>query len=203
MINTSHLLTLAIFTWLGMIAFPAFGLFIHASEGPAVEMECPDYVWDMIKAGTLDVTESDETMKRNNCEYVFPEEEPFNPTNWFLFGIVTGFAVGAMVTRKAHSTMVTASPPRGSRTVPLLQLRKQEPVRMPLSGLRGRRQRKRIPQAGRSPRDGPATQIWIPGKHLQSVPAKRLGKRRGCKPEWRTAGKRLTHLGDLQEPASG
>ena len=70
-------------------------------------MECPNYVWDMIKAGTLDVTESDETMKRNNCEYVFPEEEPFNPTNWFLFGIVTGFAVGAMVTRKAHSTMVT------------------------------------------------------------------------------------------------
>ena len=109
MINTSHLLTLAIFTWLGMIAFPAFGLFIHASEGPAVEMECPDYVWDMIKAGTLDVTESDETMKRNNCEYVFPEEEPFNPTNWFLFGIVTGFAVGAMVTRKAHSTMVIAA----------------------------------------------------------------------------------------------
>ena len=72
-------------------------------------MECPNYVWDMIEAGTLnrdDVTESAETMRRNNCKYMFSEEEPFHPTNWFLFGIVTGFAVGAMVTRKGQPTMV-------------------------------------------------------------------------------------------------
>ena len=66
----------------------------------------------MIEAGSLqreDVTESIETMRGYNCEIVYSEREPFNPTNLMLFGMVTGFTVGTMVTRKAHPTMVIAT----------------------------------------------------------------------------------------------
>ena len=107
MVNKSHLLTMAIFTWVGMAAFPIVGWFMHVSDGPALEMECPNHVWNMIEAGSLqreDVTESAETMQRYNCEYVFAEEEPFNPTNWLLFGIITGFTVGTMFLRNPQPT---------------------------------------------------------------------------------------------------
>ena len=103
----SQIVTLSIFTWLGMVAFPALGLVNHANEIPNVQMECPNHVWDMIEQGGLtreDIRESDETMKRYDCDLVLPEEEPFNPTNWLLFGIVTGFTVGAMFLKNPKTT---------------------------------------------------------------------------------------------------
>ena len=40
-----------------------------------------------------------------------PQQEPFNPTNWMLFGMVTGFAVGAMFLRTSHQ--IVSYPHRG------------------------------------------------------------------------------------------
>ena len=171
-----------------MTAFPAFGLFIHESNTPAQQMECPDHVWNMIEAGSLqreEVTESIETMRGYNCDLVYSEREPFSPTNLMLFGIVTGFAVGAMVTRKAHSTMVTPAHHGEGERCHYCNYGTKNRSRMPLSGLRGRHQRKRIPQAGRSPRNGPAPQRGIRSGELQDMPTKRLGQRRDPGPNGR------------------
>ena len=93
----NNIVRLAAFTWLGMVALPILGWFISGSGMPPREMECPTYVWDMIEEGSLtrgEITESLETMKNYDCKFVYAEQEPFNPTNWLLFGIVTGFMTG-------------------------------------------------------------------------------------------------------------
>ena len=126
-----------------MVAFPALGLVNHANEIPNVQMECPNHVWDMIEQGGLtreDIRESDETMKRYDCDLVLPEEEPFNPTNWLLFGIVTGFTVGAMFLKNPKTTAA----PR-----PCAQSRTPKPASRPIPADRRNpsKNRKNLPRA--------------------------------------------------------
>ena len=105
----SQIATLAICTWVGMVAFPMLGLLINAFEMPEVLMECPNHVWSMIENGGLTrdmVTQSDETMQQYSCEYVFTERESFSQTNWPLFGIVTGFMIGTAFLRKPSPMIV-------------------------------------------------------------------------------------------------
>ena len=98
----NQLRILALCTWIGMVIFPILGIAITSAELPDIQTECPQSVWNQIDQGTLslnDVTKSDSTMKNYNCNFLYPEEEPFNPTNWLLFGIVTGFMVGTFFLR--------------------------------------------------------------------------------------------------------
>ena len=98
--NRINLIKISMCIWVGLTAFPILGLFFHVSGGPGIEMECPQYVWDMIENDpplVEKIQESKETMRSYSCKYVTPEEEPFSPTNLMLFGAATGFAIGALI----------------------------------------------------------------------------------------------------------
>ena len=43
-------------------------------------------------------------MRSHNCKLFLPEEEPFSPTNWMLFGAATGFAIGALISEGKNKT---------------------------------------------------------------------------------------------------
>ena len=107
--NAKQVTTVSVFSWLGMIAFLILGAFVHIESEPFPELECPNYVWDMIESGSLkreDITKSRAAMSQQNCNWTEPETRPFSATSWILFGTITGFTFGTLL---QHLT----SPPGG------------------------------------------------------------------------------------------
>ena len=105
--NRINLIKISICIWVGLTAFPILGFIIQILEVPRIEMECPQRVWDMIENDPPlieRIRESRETMRSHNCKLVSPEEEPFSPTNWMLFGAATGFAIGALISEGKNKT---------------------------------------------------------------------------------------------------
>ena len=98
--NRINLIKISMCIWVGLIAFPILGLLTQGLDGPGIEMECPQRVWDMIENDPPLIEKirwSEETMRSYGCKLVLPEEEPFSPTNWMLFGAATGFAIGVLI----------------------------------------------------------------------------------------------------------
>ena len=103
MILKKNIIILAALTWVGMLGFLTVGSISYGS--PELELECPTSVWDRIEENpdlVDEVTKSKETMRQYNCERVWEERPPFNPTPWLIFGCISGFAVGAMFLRTSH-----------------------------------------------------------------------------------------------------
>ena len=110
--NRINLIKISMCILVGLTAFSILGWFIHVSEGLGIEMECPNYVWDMIEKDPPlieRIRESKETMRSYRCKLVIPEQEPFSPINWMLFGAATGFAIGALASARQRKQPIQTS----------------------------------------------------------------------------------------------
>ena len=99
--------TIASWSWLGMTIFLILGLVININGQPHGELECPDYVWRMVRDGSLTRDKVSETYfdgtNQYNCSWLDPEGKPFAATSWILFGTVTGLALGTLIaTNRKH-----------------------------------------------------------------------------------------------------